>query len=73
MKWGTDNKLRAHREYLRNAIVHGKMNLITQQCGFIIHFTMGWFGASPDASVTDSHLEFPNGITEFKCSYSKKE
>ena len=73
VKWGIDNEPRAHREYLRYARAHGKMNLTTQQCGFIIHTTMGWFGASPDASVTDPHSEFPNGIAEFKCPYSKKE
>ena len=49
------------------------MNLTTQQCVFIIHPTMGWFGASPDVNVTDSHSEFPSGIAEFKCPYSKKE
>ena len=36
-------------------------------------FQYGWFGASPDASVTDPHSEFPNGIAKFKCPYSKKE
>ena len=73
MKWDIDNELRARREYLRYARAHGKMKLTTQQCGFIIHPTMGWFGASPDACIIDPHSEFPNGIAEFKCPYSKKE
>ena len=34
---------------------------------------MGWFGASPDASITNPHSEFPNSIAEFKCPHSKKE
>ena len=73
VKWGIDNEPRAHREYLRYARAHGKTKLTTQQCGFIIHPTMGWFGASPDACIIDPHSEFPNGIAEFKCPYSKKE
>ena len=66
VKWGIDNEPRAHREYLRYVKAHGK-------CGFIIHPTMRWFGASPDACVIDPHSEFPDGIAEFKCPYSKKE
>ena len=73
VKWGIDNEPRAHREYLRYAKAHGKMKLNTRQCGFVIHPTMGWFGASPDACVIDPHSEFPDGIAEFKCPYSKKE
>lgn len=34
---------------------------------------MGFFGASPDARVTDPHYELPEGITEFKCPFSKKD
>ena len=64
VKWGIDNEPSAHREYLRYAKAHGKMKLTTQQCGFIIHPTMGWFGASPDACVKDPHSEFPDGIAE---------
>ena len=73
VKWGIDNEPRAQREYLRYAKAHGKVKLTTQQCGFIIHPTMGWFGATPDAFVTDPHSTFPNGIAEFKCPYTKKD
>ena len=52
---------------------HGKVRLTTSKCGFIIHPTMGWFGASPDARVRDPHSDFPDGIVEFKCPYAKRE
>ena len=44
-----------------------------KKCGFIIHPTLGWLGASPDAFVTDPHSCLPDGIAEFKCPYSKRE
>ena len=40
-------------------------------CGFIIHPTKGWLGASPDV-VFDPWSE-EVGITEFKCPYSKQD
>ena len=44
---------------------HGKHQLITRKCGFIIHPTMGFLGASPDACVTDPYCELPEGIAKF--------
>ena len=52
---------------------HGKQRLITKKCGFIIHPSLGWLGASPDVFVTDPHSCLPDGIGEFKCPYSKRE
>ena len=46
---------------------------LMRKCGFIVHPTIGWLGASPDARVTDPHSDFPDGITEFKCPFSKNE
>ena len=73
IKWGIDNEPKANREYLNYAKAHGKKGLSVRKCGFIVHPTMGWLGASPDAHVTDPHSDFPDGIAEFKCPFSKKE
>ena len=34
---------------------------------------MGFLGASPNACVTDPYCELPEGIAEFKCTFSKKD
>ena len=73
IKWGIDNEPKANEAYIKYAKAHGKVKLTTSKCGFIIHPTMGWFGASPDARVTDPHSDFPDGIAEFKCPYAKRE
>ena len=51
----------------------GHEHLTTRKCGFIIHPTMGWLRASPDAMVTDPSSVLPNGIAQFKCPFSKKD
>ena len=73
LKCGVDNEPKANQEYLSYAKAHGKKGLITRKCGFIIHPTMGWLGASPDVHVTDPHSDFPDSIAEFKYPFSKKE
>ena len=73
IKWGIDNEPKANQQYLSYAKAHGKKELSTRKFGFIVHPTMGWLGASPDARVTDPHSDFPEGIAEFKCPFSKKE
>ena len=50
-----------------------RKGLSTRKCGFIVHPTMGWLGASLDAHITDPQSDFPNDIAEFKCPFSKKE
>ena len=72
-KWGVDNEPKSNEAYIKYAKAHGKTRLATSKCGFIIHPTMGWFGASPDARVRDPHSDFPDGIAEFKCPYAKRE
>ena len=52
---------------------NGHANLVTRPCGFIVHPSMGWLGASPDAVVTDPSVELQHGIAEFKCPYTKKD
>ena len=42
-------------------------------CGFIIHESIGWLGASPDAYVSDPSSSLCQGIVEFKCPYSKRD
>ena len=73
IKWGIDHESHANQAYLQYVKSHGKQRLITKKCGFIIHPTLGWLGASPDAFVTDPHSCLPDGIAEFKCPYSKRE
>ena len=73
IKWGIDKEPKANQEYLSYAKAHGKKGLTMRKCGFIVHPTMGWLGASLDARVTDPHSDFPDGIAEFKCPFSKKE
>ena len=46
--------------------------LTTQKCGFIIHPTKGWLGASPDVKIFDPWSE-EVGIAKFKCPYSKQD
>ena len=46
--------------------------LTMQKCGFIIHPTKGWLGASPDVKVLDPWSE-EVGIAKFKCPYSKQD
>ena len=73
MKWGIENECHACEEYTQYMKTNGH-NLETRKCGFIVHPTMGWLGASPDAFVTDnSEPVFRNGIAEFKCPFSKKD
>ena len=73
VKWGIDHEPHANRAYLQYAKKHGKHRLTTKKCGFIVHPTMGFLGASPDARVSDPHCELTEGIAEFKCPYSKRE
>jgi len=73
IKWGIDNEPIANKEYIKYAKAYGKTKPMTSRCGFVIHPTIGWFGASPDTLATDPHSNFPNGIAEFKCPYSKRE
>ncbi len=73
IKWGIDNEpnaCKAHCAYMRS---NGHDGLSTEPVGFIIHPTMGWLVASPDAFVTDPSVLLQQGIAEFKCPFSKKE
>ena len=71
--WGRIYEATACRMYRDTMVSQGHSGLITYPCGFIIHPTMGWLGASPDAKVVDPSLQLLNGITEFKCPYSKRD
>ena len=51
IKWGLEHEIQANRAYLEYAKRHGNHKLATRKCGFIIHPTMGFLGASPDAHV----------------------
>ena len=73
MAWGTKHESSACAAYVKYMQSNGHENLTTSECGFTIHPTMGWIGASPDALVTDPSFVLPNGIAEFKCPFSKKD
>ena len=72
IKWGNDNEPCARAAYTQYMRSNGHANLVTRPCGFIVHPSMGWLGASPDAVVTDPSVELQHGIAEFKCPYTKK-
>ena len=44
-----------------------------EKCGFIIHPSKGWLGASPDGRVKDPTSKHCYGIIEVKCPYSKRD
>ena len=69
IKWGLENEKKACAEYVRFMRANGHEGLETRPCGFIIHESIGWLGASPDASVSDPSSTLCQGIVEFKCPY----
>ena len=75
MAWGQQNEQVACNNYRRYTCMtnNGHFDLTTNPCGFIIHQTKGWLGASPDAKVYDPSCNDSNGIVEFKCPYSKRD
>ena len=73
MAWGRQNEQVACDNYRRYMTNNGHCGLTTNPCGFIMHRTKGWLGASPDAKVYDPSCNDSNGIVEFKCPYSKRD
>jgi hypothetical protein len=70
--WGRQNESVACRIYQEYMIEQGHIGLTTHPCGFIIHPTKGWLGASPDARVIDPSCNLI-GIAEFKCPCTKRD
>ena len=73
IKWGIDNESHACEAYAQHMNTNGHKGLTTRPCGFVVHPTMGWLGATPDAFVNDPTYELSSGIAEFKCPYSVKD
>lgn len=71
--WGIKHESSACAAYLKYMQSNVHKDATTSECGFIIHPTMGWLGASPDALVTDPSSSLQSGIAEFKCPFSKKD
>ena len=67
IQWGIANEDNARHAYIAHMQAEGHTNLQVEPCGFIIHPTMGWLGASPDGVVNDSSNNPSLGIVEFKC------
>ena len=57
LKWGIENEHKALGEYVTFMRSNGHPHLWTESCGFTIHPTQGWLGASPDAVVIDPSVE----------------
>ena len=70
--WGIRNEQLACVSYQKYMHSKGHCGLTTTRCGFIVHSSKGWLGASPDARVYDPSSSKCNGIAEFKCPYSKR-
>ena len=70
IEWGRKNEERA-KKGLRD--LHENENLKLKKCGFIIHPTQGWLGASPDGLVHDPASHDPSGILETNCPYTKRD
>ena len=73
IKWGIDNECHACEAYVAHMQKNGHEKITTRPCGFIIHPTMGWLGASPDSFVADPSNILSDGIAEFKCPFTKKD
>ena len=74
IQWGVEKEKIALKEYVSVMRSNGHTNLTAEACGFIIHPTQGWLGASPDGVVTDpSAVGQEIGILEIKCPYSKRD
>ena len=69
--WGRGNEQRACQASVKYMNSHGHPGLETRRYGFVSHLEKGWLGASPDAWVTDPSENACNGISEFKCPFSK--
>ena len=73
IEWGQNNKERAKKAYETYMTKNGHENLELKNCGFIIHPTQGWLGASPDGLVHDPASHNPSDILEIKCPYTKRD
>ena len=70
--WGREHEADALREYCKYMNANGHQDLQATKCGFVVHSTKPWLGASPDAWVYDPTCN-SHGIAEFKCPYSKAD
>ena len=58
--WGRHYESVALQKYIAHMNATGH-KLMVEECGFIIHPTKGWLGASPDGHVTDESAELWDG------------
>ena len=70
--WGRQHESIAIKKYTSHKNESGS-TVSVDKCGFIVHPTKGWLGASPDGRVQDSTCSKPNGALEVKCPYSKRD
>ena len=70
--WGIRNEPVACQEYATFQNTRGHPDLSASPSGFVIHSTLSWLGASPDARVMDPSVPNTNGIAEFKCPFSHR-
>lgn len=70
--WGRRFEQVAIEKYTAHMNAAGK-KVIVSACGFLVHPTEGWLGASPDGVVVDATCEEPNGLLEVKCPYTQRD
>ena len=70
--WGRRQESIAIKKYISRKKELGSI-VSVNKCGFIVHPTKGWLGASPDGRVEDLTSPKPNGVVEIKCPYSKRD
>ena len=71
-KWGKSNEMNGIKAYKKwkdeqNQTVH-----VCFVCGFVVHGTLPWLGASPDFLVKDASEAVKIGLGEVKCPYDKR-
>ena len=71
--WGHQNESRAIAKYVIYMTKELNWSVSVEKCGFIIHPSKGWLGASPDGRVKDPTSKHCYGIIEVKCPYSKRD
>ena len=71
--WERRNEATACCTYRNMMVSEGHIGVSTDPCGSLVHPTMGWLGASPDAKSTDPSFQPAHGIAEFKCPFTKRD
>ena len=69
-EWGKMQESHTRQAYVSYQNQHGHEGLTTSPTGLVIHPNHPWIACSPDDRVFDSNETEPNGLVEYKNSYS---